>query len=98
MDSNKTWGKWKNQKCIVPSPHLFKKNNKQINPSVTGIPICSNSKDSEIAVSNMTTNSNTNTRKNICVFCGSSPGKKEAYSKATSMLGQLMVERGYDLV
>ncbi|KAG0485034.1 hypothetical protein HPP92_009113 [Vanilla planifolia] len=34
----------------------------------------------------------------ICVFCGSSPGKKESYREAAIELGKEMVARGIDLV
>ena len=33
-----------------------------------------------------------------CVFCGSSPGARPAYTEATEDLGQLLVERGITLV
>ncbi|KAL6636480.1 hypothetical protein ACP70R_023755 [Stipagrostis hirtigluma subsp. patula] len=34
----------------------------------------------------------------VCVFCGSSPGKKAAYQLAAIQLGHHLVERGIDLV
>ncbi|KAG2533731.1 cytokinin riboside 5'-monophosphate phosphoribohydrolase LOG3-like isoform X1 [Panicum virgatum] len=34
----------------------------------------------------------------VCVFCGSSPGKKAAYQLAAVQLGHHLVERGIDLV
>lgn len=34
----------------------------------------------------------------VCVFCGSSPGKKAAYRLAAIQLGHQLVERGVDLV
>ncbi|KAG8061894.1 hypothetical protein GUJ93_ZPchr0003g17649 [Zizania palustris] len=34
----------------------------------------------------------------VCVFCGSSPGKKPAYHLAAVQLGHHLVERGIDLV
>ncbi|OEL25468.1 putative cytokinin riboside 5'-monophosphate phosphoribohydrolase LOGL5 [Dichanthelium oligosanthes] len=34
----------------------------------------------------------------VCVFCGSSPGKKAAYQLAAVQLGHQLVERGIDLV
>ncbi|KAL6909604.1 hypothetical protein ACP4OV_001885 [Aristida adscensionis] len=34
----------------------------------------------------------------VCVFCGSSPGKKAAYQVAAIQLGHQLVERGIDLV
>jgi hypothetical protein len=34
----------------------------------------------------------------ICVFCGSSPGRDEAYLKAATGLGRLLAERGIGLV
>ena len=34
----------------------------------------------------------------VCVFCGSSPGRKPAYQLAAVQLGQQLVERGIDLV
>lgn len=34
----------------------------------------------------------------VCVFCGSSPGKKASYQVAAVQLGQQLVERGIDLV
>ncbi|XXG62568.1 hypothetical protein AAC387_Pa05g0899 [Persea americana] len=36
--------------------------------------------------------------KRICVFCGSSPGKKSSYQEAAVQLGNELVERGIDLV
>ncbi|KAE8666184.1 Cytokinin riboside 5'-monophosphate phosphoribohydrolase LOG7 [Hibiscus syriacus] len=36
--------------------------------------------------------------KRICVFCGSSSGKKASYQEATVELGKELVERGIDLV
>lgn len=36
--------------------------------------------------------------KRICVFCGSSIGQKDIYRKSASLLGKLLVERGYELV
>ncbi|XP_062213085.1 probable cytokinin riboside 5'-monophosphate phosphoribohydrolase LOGL5 isoform X2 [Phragmites australis] len=36
--------------------------------------------------------------RSVCVFCGSSPGKKAAYQVAAIQLGHLLVERGIDLV
>ncbi|XP_031498325.1 cytokinin riboside 5'-monophosphate phosphoribohydrolase LOG7-like [Nymphaea colorata] len=36
--------------------------------------------------------------KRICVFCGSSPGKKMSYQEAAVELGKEMVERSIDLV
>lgn len=36
--------------------------------------------------------------KNICVYCGSSPGKNPAYSKAAKNLGKALCERGIGLV
>lgn len=36
--------------------------------------------------------------KAICVFCGSSPGNKEAYTQAARELGQAMARRGHALV
>ena len=35
---------------------------------------------------------------NICVYCGSSPGKNPAYSKAAEQLAQALCERGIGLV
>lgn len=35
---------------------------------------------------------------NICVFCGSSTGEREAYAAGAKRLGELMVERGIGLV
>jgi predicted Rossmann-fold nucleotide-binding protein len=34
----------------------------------------------------------------VCVFCGSSPGKRSSYQAAAVQLGQQLVERGMDLV
>jgi len=34
----------------------------------------------------------------VCVFCGSSPGKRASYQAAVVQLGQQLVERGMDLV
>jgi cytokinin riboside 5'-monophosphate phosphoribohydrolase len=34
----------------------------------------------------------------VCVFCGSSPGKKAAYQAAAVQLGQQLVEHGIGLV
>jgi predicted Rossmann-fold nucleotide-binding protein len=34
----------------------------------------------------------------VCVFCGSSPGKKPSYQLAAVQLGQQLVERGIGLV
>lgn len=39
-----------------------------------------------------------NTLKTICVFCGSSYGKQPVYAETALHLGQLMVQRGIDLV
>ncbi|XVE59083.1 hypothetical protein DITRI_Ditri05aG0016500 [Diplodiscus trichospermus] len=36
--------------------------------------------------------------KRICVFCGSSPGKKSSYREATTELGRELVSRNIDLV
>ncbi|KAM0009586.1 hypothetical protein Hdeb2414_s0087g00785551 [Helianthus debilis subsp. tardiflorus] len=36
--------------------------------------------------------------KRICVFCGSSPGKKAGYQEAAIDLGKELVERRIDLV
>ncbi|KAK8550918.1 hypothetical protein V6N13_119419 [Hibiscus sabdariffa] len=36
--------------------------------------------------------------KRICVFCGSSPGKKSSYKEATMELGRELVSRNIDLV
>ena len=36
--------------------------------------------------------------KNICVYCGSSPGKNQAYSQAAAGLARIMCERGIGLV
>ncbi|XP_019186661.1 PREDICTED: cytokinin riboside 5'-monophosphate phosphoribohydrolase LOG7-like [Ipomoea nil] len=36
--------------------------------------------------------------KRICVFCGSSPGKKPSYQEAAIELGKVLVERRIDLV
>lgn len=36
--------------------------------------------------------------KSICVYCGSSPGRTEAYSKAARHLGKSLAERGIKLV
>lgn len=36
--------------------------------------------------------------KSICVYCGSSPGKSETYSKAARHLGGALAERGIKLV
>ncbi|MBJ6724569.1 TIGR00730 family Rossman fold protein [Geomonas sp. Red875] len=36
--------------------------------------------------------------KSICVYCGSSPGRLEAYSEAARALGAALVERGIRLV
>ncbi|KAA3489535.1 Cytokinin riboside 5'-monophosphate phosphoribohydrolase LOG1-like protein [Gossypium australe] len=36
--------------------------------------------------------------KRICVFCGSSPGKKSSYKEATIELGRELVSRNIDLV
>src|SRR5437867_13146412 len=36
--------------------------------------------------------------KRVCVFCGSARGTKPAYSDAARKLGQLLVERGLELV
>ncbi|XP_020088212.1 cytokinin riboside 5'-monophosphate phosphoribohydrolase LOG7-like isoform X2 [Ananas comosus] len=36
--------------------------------------------------------------KRVCVFCGSSPGKKATYQLAAIQLGHLLVERNIDLV
>ena len=46
-----------------------------------------------------TTPSETDTRmKNICVYCGSSPGRLEAYSDAARALAQALVDRDLGLV
>ena len=34
----------------------------------------------------------------ICVFCGSSPGRGDAYGEAAAGLGRLLAERGIGLV
>lgn len=36
--------------------------------------------------------------KSICVYCGSSPGRTETYSKAARHLGRALAERGINLV
>ena len=36
--------------------------------------------------------------KNICVYCGSSPGKNPAYAKAATLLAQALCDRGIGLV
>jgi uncharacterized protein (TIGR00730 family) len=36
--------------------------------------------------------------KNICVFCGSSPGEREEYITAARDLGRLLAQRGLTLV
>ncbi len=36
--------------------------------------------------------------KNICVYCGSSPGKNEAYSHAARKLGRILAEKGIRLI
>src|SRR5262245_37396059 len=36
--------------------------------------------------------------RSICVYCGSSPGRKEAYAEAARSLGRLMAGRGIGLV
>jgi len=36
--------------------------------------------------------------KRICVFCGSSPGKRPAYEQAAQAMGRELVERGISLV
>ncbi len=36
--------------------------------------------------------------KNICVFCGSSPGEREAYITAARQLGSLLAQRGLTLI
>lgn len=36
--------------------------------------------------------------KNVCVFCGSSPGKKSSYQDAAVELGKELVSRNIDLV
>jgi predicted Rossmann-fold nucleotide-binding protein len=36
--------------------------------------------------------------KNICVFCGSSPGEREEYVTAARQLGSLLAQRGLTLV
>ena len=36
--------------------------------------------------------------KNICVFCGSSPGKEKEFIKSTNHLGQILAERKIHLV
>ena len=36
--------------------------------------------------------------KNICVYCGSSPGKNPAYAKAATQLAQALCDRGIGLV
>lgn len=35
---------------------------------------------------------------NICVFCGSNPGRGDGYMQAAHKLGQLIAERGYGVV
>lgn len=35
---------------------------------------------------------------NICVFCGSNPGRGEVYMEAAHTLGQLIAKRGYGVV
>lgn len=42
--------------------------------------------------------SNNRNIKNVCIFCGSSPGKRESYKSVTQKLGQAMVKRKYGLV
>ncbi|XP_010659393.1 probable cytokinin riboside 5'-monophosphate phosphoribohydrolase LOGL10 isoform X1 [Vitis riparia] len=44
------------------------------------------------------TNQNKQRFKRICVFCGSRPGYKSAFSEAALQLGNLLVERKIDLV
>jgi predicted Rossmann-fold nucleotide-binding protein len=36
--------------------------------------------------------------KNICVFCGSSPGKEKEFLESTNHLGQILAERKIHLV
>jgi uncharacterized protein (TIGR00730 family) len=36
--------------------------------------------------------------KRICVFCGSNPGARAAYSEAAASLARLLVERGFGIV
>jgi uncharacterized protein (TIGR00730 family) len=36
--------------------------------------------------------------KSICVFCGSSPGKRPEYGIAAETLGRLLAERGLELI
>ena len=36
--------------------------------------------------------------KRLCVFCGSSPGRSPAYLRAAVRLGEVLVERGWELV
>lgn len=42
--------------------------------------------------------SSTQTLKNICVFCGSSPGKNEVFVEAANKLGKILAERKIHLV
>ncbi|KAJ1292617.1 hypothetical protein BS78_01G003600 [Paspalum vaginatum] len=50
------------------------------------------------AVMNKTSSSSSSRFRRVCVFCGSSPGKKAAYQVAAVQLGHHLVERGIDLV
>lgn len=36
--------------------------------------------------------------KNLCIYCGSSPGKRDAYALATQVCGQVLARRGIGLV
>ncbi|PAN43927.1 hypothetical protein PAHAL_9G003800 [Panicum hallii] len=51
-----------------------------------------------VPAANKNKSSSSSRFRRVCVFCGSSPGKKAAYQLAAVQLGRHLVERGIDLV
>jgi uncharacterized protein (TIGR00730 family) len=85
--------------AFLPFPPLPAKVATKIVPAAAGRSIEAMDRDPEVAPTSTMAKAAPAARfSRVCVFCGSSPGKKAAYQLAAVQLGQLLVEHGIGLV